>query len=184
MAAYNSGIYQIKNIKNGKVYIGSSENIERRWKSHVALLNRQAHHSSHLQSAWNRYGQESFEFSILLKCSKDELLDKEQDLLSNTRPEYNMSGIAGLIEMTKLTKKKIGDALRGKPKSKEHREALSAAKLGRKQMPRTEEWKEKLRQSNIIASKKLDKSWMQSKEYKEMQSKNSKLMWERRKAGK
>ena len=33
------GIYKIENIINNKVYIGSSNNIERRWKEHKRLLN-------------------------------------------------------------------------------------------------------------------------------------------------
>lgn len=33
------GIYQIRNIKTGKVYIGSSKNIENRFGEHVRNLN-------------------------------------------------------------------------------------------------------------------------------------------------
>lgn len=68
------GIYQIKNIINNKIYIGSSANIEKRWEAHINLLNRGVHHSIHLQNAWNKYGSENFKFIIVEQVINDELL--------------------------------------------------------------------------------------------------------------
>lgn len=72
------GIYKIENIINNKVYIGSSNNIERRWKEHKRLLNNNKHHSIKLQRAWNKYGSENFKFSVLEECEVDRLLYLEQ----------------------------------------------------------------------------------------------------------
>ena len=72
------GIYKIENIINNKVYIGSSNNIERRWKEHIRLLNNNEHHSIKLQRAWNKYGENAFEFSVLEECDADRLLYLEQ----------------------------------------------------------------------------------------------------------
>ena len=74
----SSGIYQIENKINSKVYIGSSNNIKRRWQKHKALLRHNKHPNSHLQAAWNKYGEDSFEFSIIEECSLSDLLNKEQ----------------------------------------------------------------------------------------------------------
>lgn len=41
----SKGIYKITNTKNGKVYIGSSSNIERRFTEHKCELIENKHHS-------------------------------------------------------------------------------------------------------------------------------------------
>ena len=69
-------IYQIKNKVNGKIYIGSTANIKRRWADHIYLLDRNIHHSLKLQRAWNKYGKDSFEFSILEEFESDNEGDK------------------------------------------------------------------------------------------------------------
>ena len=50
------GIYKITNKINGKVYIGQSNNIFRRWMEHQRDLIYGIHHSSKLQKEWNEYG--------------------------------------------------------------------------------------------------------------------------------
>lgn len=59
------GIYQIKNLVNGKVYIGSSVNIHSRWRKHRCDLRKAQHHSAALQRAWDKYGESQFEFSVI-----------------------------------------------------------------------------------------------------------------------
>lgn len=77
-----SGIYQIKNIVNNTIYIGSAEFIRERWVNHLSLLKQGKHHSIHLQNSWNKYGKENFQISILEECSKNELIFKEQFYLN------------------------------------------------------------------------------------------------------
>lgn len=72
------GIYKIENCINGKYYIGSSNDIYRRWKEHIKLLNNNNHHSPHLQFAWNKYGEKNFKFIILEECDEENLLTREQ----------------------------------------------------------------------------------------------------------
>lgn len=50
------GIYQILNVENGHCYIGSSENITKRWSQHKSVLRHNNHHSGYLQNAYNKYG--------------------------------------------------------------------------------------------------------------------------------
>jgi len=59
------GIYKITNTKNNQVYIGESNDIDRRWDEHIDKLNNNSHHSYKLQEAWNEYGKECFTFDIL-----------------------------------------------------------------------------------------------------------------------
>lgn len=73
-----SGIYLIRNLLDGKVYIGSSVNIRKRWQSHHQLLCKNKHHSSHLQRAWNRDGSDYFIFQVIELCSPDVLVEREQ----------------------------------------------------------------------------------------------------------
>lgn len=91
----NSGIYAITNTVNGNRYIGSSANISKRWSGHKKGLNNNNHHSGYLQNAWNKYGAENFEFSMLECCEIDHLLEREQFYIDNESPAYNMRPTAG-----------------------------------------------------------------------------------------
>lgn len=71
------GIYKIENKINSKCYVGQSIDIEHRWMIHKSTLNNNTHHNNYLQRAWNKYGEENFEFKILEICSEDELDEKE-----------------------------------------------------------------------------------------------------------
>jgi group I intron endonuclease len=73
------GIYIIRNKLNGKVYVGSSINVEQRWRQHKGLLRKNEHHSPTLQNAWNKYGEEVFEFVIAEEVlNVEELAETEQ----------------------------------------------------------------------------------------------------------
>lgn len=68
------GIYLIKNKVNNKIYVGStSTGFSRRWSQHKTYLRGNKHHSRHLQNAWNKYGEENFEFSVLEEISDEKL---------------------------------------------------------------------------------------------------------------
>jgi group I intron endonuclease len=90
-----SGIYCIENTLNHKRYIGSAVNIQARWAIHVSLLNNGKHHSRHLQRAWNKYGGDSFVFSVLEQCEKSILTTREQFYIDQQKPEYNIAPKAG-----------------------------------------------------------------------------------------
>lgn len=72
-----SGIYEIRNIVNNKRYIGQSQNMYVRISKHIFLLRSNNHCNKHLQSAWNQYGENSFECSVLEYCSNEQLNEKE-----------------------------------------------------------------------------------------------------------
>lgn len=64
-AKCNSVVYGFRNINNDKWYVGSSNYFPTRKSHHLADLAKQKHHSPKFQNAWNKYGPEAFEFSIL-----------------------------------------------------------------------------------------------------------------------
>jgi hypothetical protein len=72
------GIYRITNTIDNKSYIGSSINIEKRWREHNNSLLRGQHHSSHLQRAYNKYGLDAFGFLLVEETSRDLLLEREK----------------------------------------------------------------------------------------------------------
>ena len=91
-----SGIYIITNKINNKVYIGQSVDIRTRWWNHRCELNRNNHYNRHLQGAWNKYGEDNFDFSILEECTQDDLNNREVywiDKYNSTNPKngYNLS---------------------------------------------------------------------------------------------
>ena len=59
------GIYKITNVINGMVYVGSSVDLKQRFKSHRSKLNNGKHHNPHLLHAWQKYGEDAFEFKVL-----------------------------------------------------------------------------------------------------------------------
>lgn len=128
MTEINSGVYCIENIQTGKKYIGQSVNITRRIKRHTLELAKGCHSNTHLQNAWNRYGEDSFEFKILIYCEPFELTKYEQFFVDLYTPEklYNIriecvNSPLG-TKYTEETRKKIsiarsgsGNGMYGKP---------------------------------------------------------------------
>lgn len=91
----DTGVYSITNVVNGKKYIGSSVSFIRRWRLHKTQLRTGSHHSRYLQSAWDKYGEESFIFSKISLCPVTDLIVTEQARIDELRPEYNVCGVAG-----------------------------------------------------------------------------------------
>lgn len=119
-----SGIYRIDNKETNKFYIGSSMDIYARWATHKHLLNTNKHSSKHLQNAWNLYGGDKFEFSIIELTDVDKLIEREQYYLDLYKTYdqiygYNILRKAGTtlgFEHSDETKLKISNSTKGKPK--------------------------------------------------------------------
>ncbi len=119
------GIYCITNTLDGKVYIGSSVNMWRRFRSHRQHLRLQKHANPYLQYAWNFHGEAAFEFKPLLECSVDNLLMYEQRAIDSYKAcdrtaGYNYLPVAGSrlgSKQTEATKAKIAA---GVPRGKDH----------------------------------------------------------------
>lgn len=85
MAEIQSGIYGIRCIPTSKLYVGSSVDIHARWNQHRALLRQGEHRNTHLQNAWNEYGEEAFAFEVLEIVERESLLDREQHWIDETK---------------------------------------------------------------------------------------------------
>lgn len=89
-----AAVYAIRNLVNGKAYVGSSVNYRNRWYQHRRELEAGTHNNTHLKRAWKKYGAESFVFEVLeiLDGTKpDEMIRREQyhiDQRKATDPRY------------------------------------------------------------------------------------------------
>ena len=79
-----AGIYCIRNKVNDKRYIGSSLNIEERFKKHKQRLRNKKHINKHLERAWHKYGENNFEFSILETLIKETEIRELEQLILDT----------------------------------------------------------------------------------------------------
>lgn len=140
MAHSHSGIYEIRNLENGKRYIGSAVNPPNRKRQHFQSLARGDHHSVSLQRAWNKYGADKFKFIQLIICSKENLITYEQDFIDGYKPEYNIAPKAGSqlgFKMPDSAKKKMSEAAKrtknftGHKHSAESRAKISESRKGK-----------------------------------------------------
>lgn len=80
-----SGVYEIRNLANSKMYIGSSLQVYTRFSQHKHALNNNKHHSSHLQSSWNKHGGSNFIFRVLelIPNATKQILEEREDYWIN-----------------------------------------------------------------------------------------------------
>jgi len=140
------GIYMIENLVNHKVYIGSSIDIEKRILHHSTGVDGK-YTSAHLRNAIIKYGFDNFVYDVLITCHPDMLLYYEQQFLDAVVPDYNLSMIAGKVEMTEVVRGKIAAAMRGsrinvgRKHTAESRHINSLSKIG---LRHSEETKRKI----------------------------------------
>ena len=118
-----SCIYVITNKINGRQYVGQTSDYTKRINSHLSALRNGRSHCRYLQYAFNKYGEDAFEFSVLEKCEDNKLNEREQywiQKLGTLDNGYNMcdggNGIRG-FKFTKEQKEHIRNALKGKTAS-------------------------------------------------------------------
>lgn len=68
-----TGIYGILCLITMKWYVGKASSINPRWWDHRKVLRRNKSKCPKLQNAWNKYGEENFEFYVLTECLISEL---------------------------------------------------------------------------------------------------------------
>ena len=133
----NSGIYEIVNITNNKVYVGSSVNINIRVQGHIRGLNRGNHHGKYLQAAWNKHGINSFMFRVIELCPVGRLIERENFWILergvlDERKGYNTYTTTATGRGYKQTKEHVEKRKRlGRPTSEATREAVATANKNR-----------------------------------------------------
>lgn len=137
------GIYMIQNKINGKMYIGQAVDIEKRWGEHRSGLRGGYHPNKHLQRSWNKYGEENFEFSILLECEESDLNMYEEYyifelMIYDLRVGYNKNYGGDSGRPTEETKRKMSESAKGekhpmygKHHSEEAKRKMSESAKGR-----------------------------------------------------
>jgi group I intron endonuclease len=118
-----SGIYCIKNTVNGRVYVGSAINVERRWREHGAALSKGTHDNAILQRSWMKHGPDSFLFSVIeYVADKKDLIPREQFWINKMNAigerGYNMCPFAGNCLGKKFSaesKKKMSASAKNRP---------------------------------------------------------------------
>ena len=72
-ARHAMGIFRIRNLFNGRSFIGSTANLPAMLNRQRAQLSMGAHANRELQKEWDELGSEAFEFDVL-----DELMPPDQ----------------------------------------------------------------------------------------------------------
>lgn len=136
-----SGIYEIICNVTDVHYIGRSVRIYHRWKRHKEDLKANKHHSDYLQRAWNKYGEQCFEFKILEIVEPNKLKERETFYLENNKGKFNMVlSSEGVLFHTDEIRKKMSKGQKrnwakkrreGKDKlSEETKSKISASHIG------------------------------------------------------
>jgi group I intron endonuclease len=119
-----SGIYWLHQISRDRaVYVGSTNNMSRRWSQHRYTLTRGVTHNKYLQRVWNKYGAADFQFMVLEECPVEQLIEREQFWANALDPACNVGEF-------------VENPTRGRVPSAETRLKMSAAKKGKKAPPR------------------------------------------------
>ena len=70
---FPAGLYQIRNLKNGRTYIDINSNLDAIWNRHQAQLRFGSHPNADLQRDWIEQGASTFLFEILELIDTDDL---------------------------------------------------------------------------------------------------------------
>lgn len=89
-------IYKIINTINNKVYIGQTKNTKNRWQQHKSTLKHNRHENPYLQNSWNKYGEENFQFEIIVFTENyNEEEKKYIKLYNSTDPKFGYNIMQG-----------------------------------------------------------------------------------------
>lgn len=88
MKKFILSVYQIKSLRDSKLYIGSTSQGIKRLKSHFRELRKGKHKNSHLQDAYNLYGKDNFEHSFLEEQVKEFVTKQEAKIFIESREQY------------------------------------------------------------------------------------------------
>lgn len=138
------GIYKIIN-PNGKIYIGQTVNIQRRFKTYKSLKCKE---QPKLYNSLIKYGAENHKFEVIGEFMKSELTKYERYF----QEMFDSTGINGLNcnlvatdefsgQHSEHTKIKMSNSAKGRKKSAEHIAKLPQNQKGYKGKPRSESFK-------------------------------------------
>jgi len=127
-----SGVYIIINNLNNKIYIGATKDIYARIKLHLSDLVNNKHTNNHLQSAWDKYGGENFEFDILEFCEEKYIYSMENYWINitgalNRKFGYNKQEGSPTKngKWSIASRRKLSKSCTGKKRTEEQRRQMS-----------------------------------------------------------
>jgi len=138
-----SGIYRIKNLETGMIYIGqTATSFDIRWGYHRWKLKAGRHTNAHLQNSYNKYGKDAFDFKVLEVIPQGDMTDQEFSDYLNER-EIRLIDELDTFE-NGYNMSEGGRGHLGRTLSEETKAKMSASALGKKRGPRNAEWGAKL----------------------------------------
>lgn len=154
------GVYLIRCDINNRVYVGSSNDVYRRWNDHQSDLRAGRHKSSKLQADYTRYGARHFQHSILCTADNPEQVrDLEQQWLNeldavNSGYNHHVStkGGAGSKQSKEAKTNQIAAQL-GRKVSQETRDKISKTKKGQAGRPMSQSNLKALQSPEAMAKK-------------------------------
>ena len=101
-----NGIYKITNNETGEFYVGSSKNIERRWREHKRPSAWKKYPNNRMYQDMKMFGTDAFTLEVLEEC--ENLVEREQHWIDALKPTYNtvkacnrgLHGISGVYKIT------------------------------------------------------------------------------------
>lgn len=184
----NCGVYLIECSVNGRVYVGSSIDIERRLMVHRRALAAGKHVNRKLQAGWNKHGADCFTFRALLRCQPDVRLLFEQkaiDVYNAVDDGYNLARdvsapMLGFV-VSEETRAKLSAAHTGKVFSEETLAAIKRSAQARSaatSLQMKELWKTRSR--SIIEKIAISNTGKKrSEEARKRIGESTKLKWSR-----
>ena len=128
-----SGIYKITNTVTGDFYIGSSNDIKRRWKEHKCQSTWKQHPNNQMYQDMQKYGLNNFELEILAEVEIDKLKETEQQFIEMLQPTYNQINAKGWdVERYKEYHKEYQKTEKYKESKKEYRKSDKGKESSRK----------------------------------------------------
>lgn len=92
---FRMGLYQIKNMTDGRMLLKISTDLDRAFNSDLFQLNAGMHANQQLQADWNKMGADNFEFTVF-----DELNIKESETPADIDKELKELLTLHLAELT------------------------------------------------------------------------------------
>ena len=101
-----SGVYKITNTVTCDFYIGSSNDVKRRWTEHKCPSKWKQCKNNQLYKDMQEYGKDKFVFEVIEEVEESSLKEAEQKFIETLKPTYNQMNAKGLnIERYKEYKK-------------------------------------------------------------------------------
>jgi group I intron endonuclease len=156
-----SGIYSIRHIETGKIYIGQSVDLDRRLKAHKSWFENPVRNiNRYLYNYAKKYGVSAFEFAVIEECCADDLDAKElhwyevhKDNAFNVRPSpVTNRGIKRSEEFCKENGERQRKRMQDPEKLEKHRAAMKKRSEG-------EDWLKKIKK--VAENRVKNKAWIE-----------------------